>query len=968
MDSNFNPEPWFESYNLAAGLTTARPIIDIYGTGYSGIFSLNGNSGGMGSYICKKDSADNVLQRPTLLTKITDGMDVVTKIEYNSISGWCDDMYKGHTSNYGLDEGTTNYQGAYYVVSNVEKSSGIGNYREYCYSYKGAKVNNRGYGFLGFENITVNETYSSTSYRITSTLYHQAFPYIGLYKNLRTSIENPGGSCQVSKMTYGYEYSSYQNKYRVKWKSTSTRKYDYPSGELLSKTWKYVWSYDDYGNPLHVTEDVRMPDDTYIHVDHYTMTYDNRDESGQWIIGLPLTLKFQQSYDFSNGYRTLNKEFQYNDEGSLWNDIIEPDSTDEDYLRTTYLYDDFGNMYQTLFTYKTPGNTICKLMFNCEYDNRGQFMEWMDNAEWHRTDFLEWDIYFGRVEELKDPNGLYMEMWYDNFGRVKEIEHTDDTLTTFTYDFYGPFNYHIKTETGGNPTVDYYYDKLGRLRETQYAGYGGDVYAVAFYDKHGRVIKQSQPYFDGDSQYFTEYDYDILNRVTKVEVPVNEAGVIAETDYSYSGFDITVTDPLGHISKIRRNALGQIVEFENALDKITTFEYDSSGNLIKQTDPANIVTEWNYDIRNRMISHDDPNSGDQTFMYNGIDHLIQIVDAKDQEFIMEYDDLGRMTLFDRPDGYDEWVYDNPDNGIGSLWKTSCVNDDSGLVSSEIYTFDNLARVKTKKTTIVPSQSFTFTFSYDGYSRLSKMTYPTGLKLIYDYDSNGYNTKISKNTMNIPLPHPNSGTTIKDGDGGKGYLPTASSMVWELEEMNAFGQITQEKYGNDLITKTDVNKATGRVENIVCPPDELNPWNMRHSDFYHYDLNGNIDIRSGGYMKYSGWTAWYEGYTYDELNRLTSVNGQPIVYDADSGNILEKFDVFSANSPQPIYLYSAEHPNAVERIQETYVGAPLFRTFDYDDNGNMVLSADYDTYNQIPFYNEITYNSFDMPTEIIRRFV
>lgn len=931
-----------------------------------------------------------------LLPAIIDGMERLTYIDYTALPT----IYGGHCGS--LPPDTMQKVDPRRVVSHSSQSSGtydaqgIEIRNEQSYSYRGAKFHRLGLGFLGFGEVSITQQYAQNKYRVETIKLRQDYPCVGLISelNLLTSEEGVSRLIKTTSTSYmiyilssalgdsGFFINSLTPvsttlpmnlRYQVNWLGSTTIQYDYATGAFLWKlnSWVHNYQYDSYGNPLTIVSRVWDTDDTNadpIHLEVTSLSWENRVGASQWILGLPKTVEFTQSHTWGVGDRPQHTTYEYNEKGSLASRENEPEGPAEIHLTTYYYYDIFGNVNTTSCSYQDNNGAQSPTLSTCSYDSTGQFKIWDENALGRRMTFAEWDYRFGGLKIVTDTNDLTTQITYDTFGRIQNIDYPDNTITTYTYTTISSpeepqLSYKIKTVTTGSPTREIYYDKNGRPIYQTTTGFNNLVITKTVYDQFGRIVTQSNPYFNGDTRYDTTYWYDILNRVYQKREPTGESGnnPYAYTYFSYNGFDTSTMDPLGYTTTLRKNALGQIIEFENALNAVTTFEYDASGNLNKTTDPSGIITEWKYDIRNRLIYQDDPNSGTQTFSYNALDHLIKNIDGKNQLFFIESDLLGRMTKLTRPDGYDLWEYDNPSNGVGALWKAKNFDSTGALIAEKELNYDELCRLQTSKTT-VDSTQYIFSYQYGSYSRISKMSYPTGLELTYDYDSYGYNKKISKSTINIPVINQNSGTTIKDGDGGKGTSKT--SLVWELLEMNAFGQITKEKYGNNLITTTSINKATGRPSSITCV-QQSSPYEYLQEDGYEYDYNGNVIHRTIGYTGENGWSHVCEFFTYDELNRLTTTQNTPtaatIVYHPLTGNIIQKSDVvpLPPSSSSENYQYYAGRPNAVEQIQETAVDGSILKYFFYDMNGNLIQRNDFDTNTQL----EIEYMSFNMPLKI-----
>lgn len=183
----------------------------------------------------------------------------------------------------------------------------------------------------------------------------------------------------------------------------------------------------------------------------------------------------------------------------------------------------------------------------------------------------------------------------------------------------------------------------------------------------------------------------------------------------------------------------------------------------------------------------------------------------------------------------QWVYDTaPGKGIGKLATVTGIN---GYQRS--YAYDNLGRTRESTSTIL-SSNYTITYDYDAFSRISTVTYPQGNSSRFTtrniYDTNGYLKR------------------VENASNGLKY--------WEAITTNALGQITKERFGNNLDTINNYNAQTGRLEAITTGAT-----GGVQSAAYVYDSLGNLTRRSDASLVYNG-TPFNETFSYDNLNRLT----------------------------------------------------------------------------------------------------
>src|SRR5690606_23002549 len=133
------------------------------------------------------------------------------------------------------------------------------------------------------------------------------------------------------------------------------------------------------------------------------------------------------------------------------------------------------------------------------------------NALTHVTMF-EYDLMFGKVKKVTDPNGLVIEVVLDGVGRMKTQKQTDpnqsNTVVTMqTSDYLEasfPHTVLSKTFLDATTTVDgyTYLDGFGRTLQTRVEDSSGQYIVTGFvYDALGRMTEQTLPVFADGTAY-----------------------------------------------------------------------------------------------------------------------------------------------------------------------------------------------------------------------------------------------------------------------------------------------------------------------------------------------------------------------------------------------------------------------------------------------------------------------------------
>src|SRR5262245_13271388 len=334
----------------------------------------------------------------------------------------------------------------------------------------------------------------------------------------------------------------------------------------------------------------------------------------------------------------------------------------------------------------------------------------------------------------------------------------------------------------------------------------------------------------------------------------------------------TLSDVDGNVTTVReRNGTAVLT---------TRYEYDVLGRLVKWTDAAGNSSTASYNSLGRKTAMADMDMGAWSYEYDNGGLLTRQTDARNQATTFGYDALGRPTIRTGQAQVTRWFYDESGRGasVGRLTRATYP------AGSDNHTYNSLG-LETSSTRCVDAVCTTLGSAYDPLRRPVSITYPDGEVVGYGYAADGQLTSVS------------------------GYV---TAMAW-----SPAGQLTSMTYAN------------GTVSTFGYDPDRL--WletasvsagaTVRYQASYAYNAAGlGTSITQGTP------TAAATTYTYDDLNRLTSVGGaqnQTFTYNA-IGDI-------TSNSSVGAYAYGdPAHKHAV-----TSAGGAGYT---YDANGNLTAGA------------------------------
>lgn len=515
--------------------------------------------------------------------------------------------------------------------------------------------------------------------------------------------------------------------------------------------------------------------------------------------------------------------------------------------------------------------------------------------------YSQFDFYLGAPVDGEDANGIVASGSYnDSLDRPTQIRRAAGTAitnqTSFSYDDTNRVITTSRDRDANNDNIlvnSVVYDPLGRTIETrQYIGGGNYIATQSQYDALGRQHNTSNPFrpYLSETPVWTTSVFDELGRTISVTTPDN-----AVVSTSYSGNSVTVTDQALKKRKSVSDALGrlkQVYEDPNGLNYQTTYDYDVLDNLVKVTQGTQ-QRFFMYDSLKRLIrarnpeqgtlgglALSDPLTGNSAwsvgYQYDANDNLTQKTDARGVVSTYVYDALNRNTTVDYSDTASinpdvKWFYDGATNGKGRFWhfyKGGDASTGSNVDHKAVDSYDALGNALVQRQLFKLNGTWSTTYQISrGYNlagAVTSQTYPSGHTVSYTYDAAGRT----------------AGFTGNLGDGvSRTY---ASSFIY-----NARNQVTQELFGTQtpLYHKLQYN-IRGQLWDVrVSTGADVNgSWNRGALQFFYEstlthgasgpDNNGNV-LKSSHYVPLdeatSTWSIPHQLYTYDALNRLTSVS-------------------------------------------------------------------------------------------------
>jgi RHS repeat-associated protein len=205
-----------------------------------------------------------------------------------------------------------------------------------------------------------------------------------------------------------------------------------------------------------------------------------------------------------------------------------------------------------------------------------------------------------------------------------------------------------------NETVTCTYDTNGYLVAVDGPLPGTNDVVSATYDTYGRVRTMTDV-----SGYTTTYDYDNLDRVTRITYPDGTFG-----QFTYDRLDCSAfQDRAGRQTLSEHDNMRQLTKSTDPLGRVTRFEWCRCGAIKSVTDPMGRTTSWTTDVQERKISKQYGDGSQVQYLYeNTSSRLRQVIDEKQQSTFYTY---------------------NPDNTLKSI----AYGNDSVPTRSVSFTYD-----------------------------------------------------------------------------------------------------------------------------------------------------------------------------------------------------------------------------------------------------------------------------------------
>jgi RHS repeat-associated protein len=366
----------------------------------------------------------------------------------------------------------------------------------------------------------------------------------------------------------------------------------------------------------------------------------------------------------------------------------------------------------------------------------------------------------------------------------------------------------------------------------------------------------------------TNYQYDALGNLTKTTSPLNTVANPVVTDYLYDALD-------------RANTITQPNPVPGGQRPNTFIAHDGQDQTTQVEDPRLLATDYSVDGLGNVTALSSPDSGAATSSYDEVGNLKTRTDARGKTTTYTYDAQNRLTKLDYPTGIDT-VY-TYDGGVGNtnptnIGKLTQISDEAGITS---YSYDGTGRLISKTQALIGTQTAWTLAVNTAYGtagaalgKPSSITYPSGNRINYSYDSAGRINSISLNPTNANGIGTNTVVAPTVILGSIQYTPT--------------GQFYSGIWGNHTATAWSGIVRTDDVDGRTIAYHLGNPSKKGTLRTLSYDATSRVTAytHSGTGTGTFAPASFNQSFTYDNLGRITAYTGastsQSYSYDA-TGN-------------------------------------------------------------------------------------
>ena len=607
----------------------------------------------------------------------------------------------------------------------------------------------------------------------------------------------------------------------------------------------------------------------------------------------------------------------------------------EDLYKTDYEYDSMGRLIEVRSktqTFDENADVTTKYWYNSVGN---KIIETVTAGGKTLSSVYKYDP-MNRLTEIRDTLAIEKSNGINDTNRQSIINGDYSTLpyisTVYAYDEVGNKISESATQDYTDNNViskTYTYDNLNRLETI--VNSDNNVVLKNVYDANGNIVKV----YDAKgfaANYYTEYIYDLANRVESVIDPETALHNKKSMVYEY-------------------NQYGQKIAQTNAMDESVLYEYNNAGRLNKVIIPVpvsdnqdnEIIVSYDYDNAGNKTSFIDGRGKETTYLYSSFGLLTGILDAENKTESYLYNinaNVAKMTdkmsqettytynsselLLAKTCGDLSVSFDYDAFGNRALMKDKGSSSQSSDIS--VYTYDSANRL----TTISKGGNQQITYSYDALNNITVCETPDST-VSYEYDNKNRLHFVRSSSMTAEYGYDDNYNL-----NSVTYQET-SKTIYNFDKNNRLIHVLNSKLNNAVISQYDYDyDLAGRLNYKKQTID-----GAVKIDAYIFDNAGRIsDVKIyTSEQDYNTETYEYNAvYTYDNSGNRASVSE---TYVADQSYTVPGRNNIDYKTKASNYFYSDSNKllKTVESYKSEAEEELVSKTIscDYDDNGNQLSS-------------------------------
>ena len=343
----------------------------------------------------------------------------------------------------------------------------------------------------------------------------------------------------------------------------------------------------------------------------------------------------------------------------------------------------------------------------------------------------------GNLLSVTDAKGQQTTFAYDPINQLSQTTNPLGQIKTFAYDLARNL---VSTTDAKNQTISFTYDAVNQLTNKNLPT--GEVVSFA-YDLVGNLTLAQ----DVDSQL--TFQYNALNRLTRVDTAATAAQPASRTDYLYdingnrTQYSATIGTG-GHFLTYAYDALNRLTRVSSGFSGFggaPTFTYDALSRRTSMTLPSGAIATYTYDAASQLTSLTHSLSGNPigslNYTYDAVGNRTAMTQGAGTNSYA-YDPLNRLTQAIHPQAgnpAENFSYDPAGNRTSSHLASGQVHDAANRLledSNFTYTYDENGNL-TSKTSKANGEVTTYT--YDAENQMIRLDKP-GVVAECRYDALG----------------------------------------------------------------------------------------------------------------------------------------------------------------------------------------------------------------------------------------